>query len=353
MGWEGCREMSYVYANKKVIDEIDKSLGQIVRNLDKSLLIHIKNYLEKNFYNIVGQEIEIRIIVDANAVIGETLSYIKNGESFLLKVSESPFLKLFAPKWLRQEIEAKIPELSKKKRISQEKLRSAFTTILAKIQYLDIADEKALLQAYLKIGYKDIKDVPYAALYFSIKTHGVLTSDKHFKQVPEIKVWEKLGYIGKIVTIFEKGSFAFFITAIGLPHVLKLLFSLGVAVLRFLWEIVQKVINAIAILIKGAIGEIAKFPDWIKLTLGIGAIILLLWDEAREQIINALKEFLTNIYNFLNWIYTALKNLLETIAPIINVAIVILAYLFEQIVITINTVQNMNRSPISGGHHKI
>lgn len=321
--------------------EIDAVINQIIKSLDPAVLDYCKEYFEKNLLYLYGGKLEITLIIDAQAVISDAIAHVKEGKSFLLELLKSPFLKVYSPTWLRDEVDKKIPEIAEKRGVNESNLRKSAYAILEKIQIVDQENETAHTIAFTSVGYRDPKDIPYVALYFSIRSHGILTKNKHITEIPEVKTWEKPGTVGRIVSIFEKGTFSFLIVGKTLPAVLRSLCEMCTGLLRIVWEIVRMVGNAIYSLIKKDIEAISKWPDWVKALVGIGIVVTLLWEKSRKVIVDVLQSFAANIASILNWFYQGTKNLILIIAPFVEISIRFLAVLFAKIEETMITYKQL------------
>lgn len=323
------------------LTEIDAVINQIVKSLDPAVLNYCKDYFEKNLLYLYGDKLEITLIIDAQAAISDAIAHVKEGKSFLLELLKSPFLKMYSPTWLRDEVNKKIPEIAGKRGINENDLRNSAYAILEKIQIIDMENEIAHTRALASVGYRDPKDIPYVALYFSIRAHGILTKDAHITEIPEVKTWEKPGIVGKTVSVFEKGTFSFLIIGKTLLTVFRFLCEICVALLRIVWDIVQMVGNAIYSLIKEGMAAISKWPDWVKALIGVGIIIMLLWEKSRKVIVDALQSFVSGIITILNWFYEGIKNAMSIIAPFVEISIGVLGILFVKIEETITTYKQL------------
>lgn len=329
------------------VSEVDKKLNRVIQNLDTSFLQYCKSYFEENLLYFYGNKLELTLIVDANIIISEALAYVKNNKSFLLNLSKSLFLKLLAPSWLKQELERKIPEVSRQNEIDENKLRSVVSMLSEKISIVEV-NEMAYQIAFAKIGQRDEKDVPYVALYFSVKSHGILTKDKDITDIQEIKTWVRPGIAGKVVSIFERGAFSFLLVGKGVPTVFRFLYETFVIILRSVWEVVKMVTTAIYSFIREGFKTVSRFPDWIKVLIGTGVILLILWDRSREVIFNTLQSFVQGVVSVLTWFYDITKSILNFIAPLIEGGLTFLAFLFTKIDETIAMYKQIN-FPSEGG----
>lgn len=327
--------------------EIDAVIGQVVKTLDPAILAYFKDYFEKNLFYLYGNKLEMALIVDAQAVISDAIAYSKKGKSFLMELFRSPFIKAYSPTWLREEVNKKIPEIAEKEGINESILTKSVRMLLEKVKVVDPSDEIAYIRAWACVGYGDPRDVPYVALYFSIRSHGILTRDKDITGAPEIKTWERPGIVGRVVSTFERGAFSFLIVGEILPAVFKFLYVICVSLLNIVWRIVQTVGDAVYNLLRGGITAISKLPEWVKALVGIGSLVLLLWEKSRKAIVDALRYFISGIIQILNWFYQAIKNVTSTIAPLVEISIEVFGILFLKIEETIATYAQLSQG--SGG----
>lgn len=334
------------FAYNREIIEINKDIARLVKSLDPSARQYCKEYLEKNLQHLLENKLEMSLIVDANAVISDALAYVEKGKSFLMEISKSPFLKMRAPDWLKQELDKKIPEIAGKRKISEEEFRKAVFDILEKVELEYLTDSSAYFAACLKVGYKDPKDVPYVALYFSVKSHGILTKDRDITNLSGIKTWEKPGQVGKIIGIFEEGAFSFLVIGEGLAPVLRFLFETFITVLSSIWEIIKSLGNAIYSLVNGVVKTISNFPEWVKTLLLAAGVIVIHNDRVRTVIVDALNTLAQEIASVLTWFCNAIKSLLTIIAPFVEIAVAILMPFFSKIGRTIEIYNQINVQPL-------
>ena len=238
-------------------------------------------------------------------------------------------MRLYAPSALKKEVEKNIVKISKKKKLDKELLMKTWRLdILPKITVLDPTDFKALFKGFLVVGRRDVTDVPFVALHFQLGTHGVITKDKDIIEQPVVRTW-RIKRVGGLITVFKKGAFSFFIYSRVLPNVLYAVFKIGVAVLRIVLEILAKIIQFFINLASGVVRAISKLPDWAQLLVGIAAIILILEERTRNLAVEFLKRVGEAIFKFASEVYTVIKNLLENLAPLVQIALTVLTYLFN------------------------
>lgn len=305
---------------------IDKSLEETVEQIPPQLLSYMSSQFQRNMSGMLGKDIEmkLRLVVDTSSILPELMSYVRVGRSTLNEVAKTSFVELYAPPKLVQEVGEKIPVLSKKHRLDHSKLTQAWQQIfLPKIRVSDVLSLQALLFAQNTVGNRDPEDMPFVALSFSLRADGITTRDKDLLEQPDIRTW-KMGKVRRLVTVFKKGTFSFFISANFIVPLLKAVFQIAISILRALLEFAWK-------LVKTLIVGLSKLPDWAKLLLGLTTIVILTVKETREKATQFGKEICESIANFLTQIYNLLRPLIERIGPYVGTAIDTLLVLFNSI----------------------
>ena len=194
---------------------------------------------------------------------------------------------------------------------------------LPKIRVSDVTSLQALLFAQNTVGKRDPEDMPFVALSFSLRTHGIATQDKDLLEQPDIRTW-RMGKVRRFVTAFKKGAFSFFISANFIAPLLKAIFQIAISILRALLEFAWR-------LVKTLIVGLSKLPDWAKVLLGLATVVILTVKETREKAVRFAKEICESIANFLMQIYNLLKPLIERIGSCVEIAMDTLLVLFNSI----------------------
>lgn len=139
--------------------------------------------------------------------------------------------------------------------------------------------------------------------------------------------------VKSLVTVFKKGAFSFFIFSKILPNIFYAIFQIGVAILRIVLEILDKIIQFFFSLTESGIEALSKLPDWAKILVGvltgIGIVILILKEEAREMVATILKKVGEALLKFASEVYNVVATLLENLAPLIRITLTTLTCLFN------------------------
>jgi predicted nucleic acid-binding protein len=289
---------------------------------------------------------DLRLVIDTSSILSELISFVKTGKSILYEVAQGAFISLYAPSKLIAEVGKKIPEIARKNKLDQNSLIQAWQLhFRPRIIVYDARNLLDLLFGFFVVGKRDIEDVPFVALTFSLKTHGIVTRDKDIIEQPVVRTW-RMGNVKKLITLFKKGSFSFFISARFLVPLLRAVFQIGVAILRSLFDLAAKVIQFSAGLIKGLIKEVAKLPDWVKMLLGMAIILMLINEKSRKTAIELLQKIGESITTFLVQTYNLVKALVEKIAPSIQFTVNVVYVLFnsiDQTIVQLRSLQNLYR----------
>ena len=239
------------------MEEVDVKLAKITQSFrytNPGILVELKRFFEKTLHAIEKYDLELKLIVDANIVLQESLALVKKGNSSLISLSKSPFFKIIAPTWLLEELDKKIPSVAKKNKVDEQVLRTAVVEVIKSITILEVRSEQAYIMAKQILGERDPegKDAPYVALYLAVKSHGILTADDDIIAQKTIKTWNKVGFAGRIVSTFERGSISFLVLGEGIPIALAVLYEVTVAILNGIWYTLEAIGSAfIAIAVAG------------------------------------------------------------------------------------------------------
>jgi predicted nucleic acid-binding protein len=312
---------------------IDRSLEQAVEDIPPQLLSYLGLQFRRNVSEALGKNVELnlKLVVDTSSLISELISFARTGKSTLNEVANGPFISLYAPSKLMEEVEEKIPEIARKTKLAENRLIQAWQQVfLPRIVVSDCRDILSSLFGQATVGMRDAEDVPFVALTFSLRAHGILTRDRDMMEQPQIRTW-KMGGVKKLVTVFKKGTFSFFVSSNLLVPLFRAIFQLGITILRSLLELAGEIIKAGANLVKGFIDGLSKLPDWAKLLFGLAVVAFLTIEETRRKAIEIVQKVGEAISAFLSQMYNLLKQLLEKLAPYVGFALNVLSVLFSSI----------------------
>jgi predicted nucleic acid-binding protein len=320
--------------------EVDKAFTSFIHNLPSELLNYVKTKILETKTFFKNSSFQLELVADTNIILSEVRSLMVNGSSFFLKIADNPFIKVYAPSQLKQElyekIKLKFPKDSKTKNFDIKDCLAKADLLLSKITIRDDITTASWNKAKSCLQERDAKDISFVALHFTLKTHGVLTKDKDISDQKEIKTW-KLGEAGKVITEINKGTFSFLILNVSLPPIWEAIYGLVATIWAAFIEIVEGLITLFTAVLTRSVSAIANMPPELALIIGIAAIFIMVADELREKVgeffkmlWEQIKKFIRAIREIFKAIWETLKEIFEALKPVFNVSLQLLDYFVLQ-----------------------
>ena len=320
--------------------QLDEFFTSFVHKLPVELNKYIKNKILETKTFFTNSSFQLELIVDTNIIFSEVRSTMLFGSSFFTKISQNPFLKIYAPSTLRHEliekIKIKFPKDNKTKHLDIEECISKAHFILTKIEIRDDIKPESWDKAKAILEKRDEKDISFMALNFSLRTHGIVTRDRDISDQKEVKSWS-LADAGQVITEINKGSFSFIILNASLPPIFDLISGIAISIWSTFIEIIEGFIVLFSSILTKSIEAIFNMPPELAAILGIGLVIILLADESREKIgefiqivWGEIKKLVKIIKEILKAIWEALKELFEALKPALKTSLDIVTYLLAQ-----------------------
>ncbi|NJE26617.1 hypothetical protein E3E22_08310 [Thermococcus sp. MV5] len=333
--------------------ELKEIFDNLVSEMPLELLELIKNFVEENLSKLIGIEgkLEISVVIDANAVISQAISYIKKERMpLIIELSKTPFVKLYAPPSIYDETvydEEKLKEIAKKKKVPISVLKEKMEEILSHIEIIAPEGYEEYKKARELVGWRDPKDIDYVWLYFSINAHGIVSSDKDITETI-VRTWKNMGPIKHLEVTLAKGSISFSVMTLGGSAILDFVFRVLAAVIGTILGILKIVWGNIKQLINWIIGGFSKLSDEMKALILIATIILgyKFKEEIRESL-EKVKEFIDRAKEFLNQLKDFISNILQKLSE--NLLIKLLMSLLKYSMTLIQLYRQINLSNIGVG----
>lgn len=297
--------------NKK-FPSFDDKWKSIVHSLGSNFVNAFKDKFkdERGYFKEITM-FKLIIVIDNNFIFGQIKGILKKKEavedSFLYKLANSRLSEVFAPPKIEEEVYRIIDrEISKSEALKARELANKLLNMIKVKEAFWVEDWK---KAHRTIGNIDNEDTPYFALAFSLKSHGIISYDKHFLKQGEIKVWN-IESAGKIISNYNEGFMSFCCLA-GIVEIVKLAYYLIVVTFKFIGELLMEIIQALIFMGTEVLKLLAKVPYQIYLAiLSLFLFGLAISEELRDKC----KTILSNIG-------TELVNVLEIIGDILKVII--------------------------------
>jgi putative PIN family toxin of toxin-antitoxin system len=317
--------------------KIDRELEKITRGLDRQSRIYLKKAFDKMIGYFLDGNSTLTFVVDTNIVLSEAIRHAQNGRSELLSlVHDSPFLNVIAPLQIRSEVWAKLPEIAAKRKIQVEHLSQSANLILNNIKVM-APHELSHFQTLLALAKRDFEDVNFVALYFSSKADGLLTKDKDFTGLSEVKIWT-VSKVGRVLTQVENGAFSLVVIGNVLPAILQFLYNAALYVLGFIYRLAVDFRAVLTAILERGINAILSSPALFLIVLGL--IVY-----AKDSIMGFVQRLATAVKEALSTLVYVIKLILEFIAGFIKIGTDYITKLFTSIIMTLATYQSLRAKP--------
>ncbi len=140
---------------------------------------------------LFGELPQVRLVIDANVALGELIFRVKNrrqanARSSLHEVIASRTVIAYAPRTLRDEVEAKIPQVASRRGLPEALLREEWQAFKVLLHYYE---PQAQVDRRGAEG-ADPNDLPYRDLWAAVGALGVYSKDRHLPRmgVPVITI---------------------------------------------------------------------------------------------------------------------------------------------------------------------
>lgn len=295
---------------RKKFDNRKRIIKEIVQYIDPKIMDHIKGFFENNILEM-EQDISLQVIIDASILNKHIRAYVKYNHSFLLDLLESPFFSGVAPNKLKNEISKHIESIAKYCEKDIAEIEVIASKFLSKISYQNLENDLAYQKAEILIAKRDKDDVEYVALFLKLGKHAIITTDNDILSLDSVKSWKSTKEACEIVSIYQQGSASFIVLATSIPLLGILTFELGTLIISGLLVFLIILIDKIVRILKMGYDFISTLPNEWKLILGILFVTLMIWEDSRELIFNAIKKQINNYIQRIKKINEFIKPLLK------------------------------------------
>jgi predicted nucleic acid-binding protein len=131
----------------------------------------------------IGNIAQLRLIVDANFVVGELIYRVRHphrGATALEELVKSTVIEAFAPRWLDTEMTTStIPKAAKRSKVSEFELRARWAEFRMLLKWDDSLREPGTTSNTCC----DPKDLPYIRLQQKVNADGILSKDAHIARM--------------------------------------------------------------------------------------------------------------------------------------------------------------------------
>ena len=325
--------------NERDLEQFKNSYNRFKLQLDKikdgfapPILEHLNDfYLDLLNHLAEGLKFRLKLVIDTNIIFSEIRAVLMGKPSFLSNIINIPFLELFAPKKIREELFKTIEE-DLPPNLDKENAYSLAYSFFEKISILDQENEEAWEKAHILLKQYDKDDIPFLALAISLDAHGIITKDKHFNRQEDMIVW-KLGISGKVASTISRGVFSLYILDYSLNNILFTLARCIFIIFQGFLEFCHELYSTIKAAFISMQEKYSNLPIWLQVSIPVIAItiptlILIFSEKAR----NSLKDFVINLKDNLSLFIKHFRDDLKFNIEVIK-NLTIKLYLFFELVI--------------------
>jgi predicted nucleic acid-binding protein len=206
----------------------------------------VKEFVKKlpELQKAFGDTIEFRLVVDTNIVLADIRWLAKNRKdgsmrTGLMEIIDAGTAMVYAPRKLVTEVNEHLPGIALEAGISLNLLRKEWLAYKSRLK-IRVVDRK-LTAAHSNAA--DPNDAEFIVLADKIQAHGVISKDKHIKDMGGRKL--SLEFVFSVRDYSRATAIELNVKYMGV--------SFGILTLAMAAGLIE--------LIKGAIGGIAKLPD--------------------------------------------------------------------------------------------
>ncbi|TAL53820.1 PIN domain-containing protein [Pandoraea sp.] len=232
----------------------------------------------KDFREFFGANVQFPLVVDSNIVLGDILWLVAErrdvaARTNLMEIIDAETIELYAPPRLVCEVEEKIPLLAEQRGLDINEMNEHWQTYKSKIKIVQPDDESVRL---LRSGV-DPDDADFVALEKEIPAAGTITKDKHIRAMGGNQI-----SINCIVHLRNYSR--------------ATVIELNIKVNGFWLAVLSmSAMRGLYLAVKALAGRIKGAPDWFKVALLGGGVLMVCHPGARAKVANSLQTLLGGI----------------------------------------------------------
>lgn len=294
----------------------------------------------------------LKLVIDNNILFAEINGLIKGNKAvencFFYQLALNPSIDFFAPPFLKEEILTKIDE---KFKTEDKPVAVDFAKkLLGKIKIKEAQWVEDWIKAKRKIGHRDPDDIPYLALCFDLKSHGIMSNDKIFaEEQKEFKAWN-IKETGRITAEYNEGMISFFFLG-HIPNIATVIYDFMSAFFISVFELVGDFIKIATGILTEGVSYLAKIPSELLLLFGgLFLIAYLTMQEVQNGVNRAfenLKSYLLSLIERLKIWFEKLSEFIikiyEILAPFVKNAFYFLSYLLVNTIQVVDNIQEIDK----------
>jgi predicted nucleic acid-binding protein len=254
--------------------EFDKGVIRVGREIDPAFHDYVLRQLIDVFTAGLSKKrsLKSRLVIDSNIVVGDAFRVSVGKPSSTERLFASPFLELWAPNTIEEEVAESIRD-DLPKGGSSEKAKAHAAKLLRKIKLHPASDLKAVVRAQQLISAYDPDDVPFLALAFDEGAEAIVSRDvTSIGQQREVARWD-IGGMASVVGEAEGGSLSLVIigaSATAIVTAAQSVFTTVAAAFSTALSVIAAIVGAA---VEGFAAALAAIPPDVQAIIGIAAVI--------------------------------------------------------------------------------
>ncbi|MEM0050797.1 MAG: PIN domain-containing protein [Candidatus Bathyarchaeia archaeon] len=300
------------------------SLRNLIRKTSRELPADFYQFLKEKIFSFILKEndsfdIKLKLVIDSNIIIKDSFRVAKGMPSTTLRLFQSPFVELIAPKHITDEVYRQI----KSDIPPNADLSKALSHARNLLNYVTIVEDISVIAAKLGSTKKTYgNDMYFLALAITSKAKAIVSYDKKaFEGQPEVRRWE-MNDVSEAIVSLESGILSFSLFSFGIELTGDTLKYLIFPLLAGIAEIFKTMTTLIAAGVSGILAAFEKVPTWFWIIILIAMGGILITAALDEDFRNKIGKFGESIYSFLvkMWksLLSFLKDLIEAIVNLIK-----------------------------------
>ena len=311
----------------------------LTNELGPALYDHVRNQSHQEILKIEGfGKLHFSLVIDTNFIFGQIKSSVTKNisldETFIYRLINCSFVKVYAPFKLKEELYEKIDRVLKK---GNEQAAKHADILLNKLIMMDAPWIEDWKIAQRTIGNEDPDDVSFLALSLHTSSHGILSFDKIFKSQNLTKTWG-IDDTEKVIHTFNHGITSLAVAGASIS-IVELLYRLVSFINKVILEVVLGIITALIGITALTIHSLGQIP--IEIMIGLAGMFiagLFLSDDLRQggkdlmdTVVDKMRSYSSELVEFLSELKELIIEIWEVFKPFGITTLELFTYLSHEV----------------------
>ncbi len=302
----------------------DKAMYLFPEYVPTSIKNLIDSWVGENYIDMLFNDgFKIKIIVDANIIFSEVISYFKKGKSDFLRILDHEVIEAISPTYILEEIEEHMEDIVRKTKKTEEEIWKVIEEkYISKIKLKEVNSrgKRGYEEIVNRLKERDPDDLPYLIMYISEDADAILSRDNHFIGLSGVFTMEMVSSLKKVLYDVERGNLALLITADVLPRLAiylgRIIITSIFAVMKAFYDFAVEAMEVLKNGIKGFIGWFSNLTPEGKFVGMLFSLISgkIIYDNRKwikENIVNPIRDFICELIDALIRFFRGVGELLR------------------------------------------